>query len=97
MVALIAVPCTTIAVKNRFTFIIFAYLSTEQCGLKHVETEFIAGPRNTPETNPVGDWPWMASIGFFSEDNKWQHQCGATLISSRHFLTAAHCAEDRLA
>ena len=54
--------------------------------------KFVAATPNNPETNPVGDWPWMASIGYFS-DKKWIHLCGATLISSQHFLTAAHCAE----
>ena len=57
-------------------------------------SEFLSGPVNHPETNPVGNWPWMASLGTLSDDNKWMHQCGATLISSRHFLTAAHCVHD---
>ena len=67
--------------------ITFAYLLIEKCGLKPENTKFIVGPVN----KDVGDWPWMASIGFFSEDNKWIHQCGGTLITSRHILTAAHC------
>jgi secreted trypsin-like serine protease len=41
--------------------------------------------------NPVGHWPWMSSIGFFNEKNSWKHQCGGTLISNKHFLSAAHC------
>jgi hypothetical protein len=32
----------------------------------------------------------MSSLGYY-EGDKWIHQCGATLISSKHFLTAAHC------
>jgi secreted trypsin-like serine protease len=39
----------------------------------------------------VGQWPWMSSFGFFNENNRWKHQCGGTLISSKHFLSAAHC------
>ena len=41
----------------------------------------------------VGDWPWMASLGYWS-DGVWSHQCGATLISQTHFITAAHCVRD---
>ena len=42
----------------------------------------------------VGHWPWMASYGFQDEDKKWQHQCGATLTSDHHFLTASHCVKE---
>jgi hypothetical protein len=31
-------------------------------------TNFIAGATNEPEKNPVGDWPWMASVGFFDKN-----------------------------
>ncbi len=43
------------------------------------------------ENNIVGTWPWMSSLGYFDEENTWKHQCGATLITHKHFLTAAHC------
>ena len=56
-----------------------------------MQHEFVAGPAHDPEYNPVGEWPWMASLGYWAEDGKWDHQCGATLISQHHFLTAAHC------
>ena len=52
----------------------------------------MAGAKNDVEYNVLGHWPWMASIGFVADDKKWKHQCGATLISDQHFLTAAHCA-----
>ncbi len=27
-----------------------------------------------------------------NQTNSWRHQCGATLITNKHFLTAGHCA-----
>ena len=58
--------------------------------------DHIIGPENDNENNPVGFWPWMASFGYFNKTNnsyqEWSHQCGATLISQEHFLTAGHCA-----
>jgi len=49
-----------------------------------------AAPQQIAINYEVGDWPWMASLGYWS-DGKWSHQCGATLISQTHFITAAHC------
>jgi hypothetical protein len=39
-----------------------------------VDTDFIVGATNDPEINPVGSWPWMASIGFYDDKNNWNHQ-----------------------
>lgn len=61
---------------------------------EYSDTSFVIGSQHDREVNPVGHWPWMASIGYYNEKDEWVHQCGATLISSQHFLTAAHCMAD---
>ena len=78
---------------QKIIFVIF-FQDKIECGSLPYDHKFISGATNDNEKNPVGFWPWMASIGFL-EDGKWVHQCGATLISERHFLTAAHCANQR--
>ena len=47
----------------------------DKCGENIIDfSQFLSGPANNPETNPVGHWPWMASIGKFANDKKWIHQ-----------------------
>ena len=58
------------------------------------DSTFVAGAFDDEEKNPVGHWPWMASIGFYDTNKKWNHQCGATLVTNHHFLTAAHCVNE---
>ena len=67
-----------------------------KCGSNQLgDSQHVRGPKPNAETNPVGHWPWMASLGFYDSNGDWDHQCGATLISHSHFLTAAHCINDR--
>ena len=37
-------------------------------------------------------WPWVANLQWYiKEKQRWIHVCGATLISARCCVTAAHC------
>jgi V8-like Glu-specific endopeptidase len=77
--------------------LITSFKAELDCGRNTISEDqlFISGVIVDVEKNPVGHWPWMASIGYM-EGNEWVHQCGSTLISQNTFLTAAHCANKRL-
>eukprot|EP00092_Neocalanus_flemingeri_P012403 GFUD01013371.1.p1 GENE.GFUD01013371.1~~GFUD01013371.1.p1 ORF type:complete len:388 (+),score=70.77 GFUD01013371.1:140-1303(+) len=66
-------------------------LNSDNCGVNSVLEEekiqsFIVGGI----ISDPGTWPWACSVGFLETD-KWEHQCGGTLVTYRHIITAAHC------
>ncbi|KAM5282533.1 transmembrane protease serine 11B-like [Hipposideros larvatus] len=64
-----------------------AEMLTNNCCGRQVANSMIAGNRIVNGKNTLaGAWPWQASMQW-----KGQPSCGASLISSRWLLSAAHC------
>ncbi|OQR73822.1 hypothetical protein BIW11_09495 [Tropilaelaps mercedesae] len=61
----------------------------EQCGIGALQANRIVGGR---EATP-GSYPWIIAV-FVDFNNQKIHICGATLVSHRHIVSAAHCFFD---
>ncbi len=64
----------------------FHFRFTVECGTKPYKSSRIVGGKDSNE----GEWPWQVSLHMKTQG----HVCGASVISNRWLVTAAHCVQD---
>jgi len=60
------------------------------CGYTNAPNKKIVGGL----VSRIGAWPWIALLGYTNARKRFQ--CGGTLITARHVVTAAHCITTNL-
>ncbi|XP_059479409.1 chymotrypsin-C-like [Neocloeon triangulifer] len=60
----------------------------EECGRPVLRNNLVVQGKNVTK----GLWPWLAAI-FFTTASGQAFQCGGSLVSKRHVITAAHCVQ----
>lgn len=63
-------------------------LNHELCGL--ATTDRIVGG----EEAAIGQYPWIARVGYTRHAEEPTFKCGAAIISEYYCITAAHCIDD---
>lgn len=63
-----------------------------KCGMSNATHSKVVGGVNAQ----LNAWPWMTILGYRSADQTTRFQCGGSLITQQHVMTAAHCVKDSL-
>ncbi|KAJ8673959.1 hypothetical protein QAD02_005221 [Eretmocerus hayati] len=70
------------AIENHTSW---TYLNSDECG-SSVSSRIVGGKAAT-----IGQFPWMARLGYIEGGSTLTFQCGGSVISERYIVTAAHC------
>jgi secreted trypsin-like serine protease len=97
-------PTTVDSISSSFSVITVTTLSTTSsslatsvltepcgCGCPTVNPQFNVLRVVSGETAKANSWPWQLLLIVYASNGIWSSYCGASLISHRHVLTAAHC------
>lgn len=64
-----------------------------KCGMSNGTHAKVVGGANAQ----LNAWPWMSILGYRANyDQSTRFQCGGSLITQQHVLTAGHCIKDSL-
>lgn len=61
-------------------------VNSEECGTIKIGSRITGG-----KTAAIGQYPWMARLGYEQDDESIKFKCGGSLINQKYVLTAAHC------
>ena len=59
------------------------------CGTRTILSNIVGG-----SYTKLGDFPYMALLGYEKKDGEIKFACGGSLINRKYVLTAAHCVKN---
>uniref|UniRef100_U5ET91 CLIP domain-containing serine protease n=1 Tax=Corethrella appendiculata TaxID=1370023 RepID=U5ET91_9DIPT len=83
------VCCPTLTDSNQVSSRLAKLPGIDECGAAGIQDRIVGG-----EITPLGEYPWMARLGYDRGLKGFAYSCGGSIINNKHIITAAHCITD---